>query len=123
MRPLRGRCFAMDKLGRRPLLISACIGMTAGSLGLGIIFDLPEARQDGLTHAVSVVLLFVFVTSFSVGARRLPSWPPSRRAVPARRAAPCPRGKVRTLRERHGTVFPARGDPRRVQAWGPSLGC
>jgi MFS family permease len=56
----------VDRVGRRPLLLSGILGMVA-SLGiLGLAFYLPQSPDSGLGW-LTVVSLMVYVTSFVIG--------------------------------------------------------
>ncbi len=55
----------IDRVGRRPLLLTSLAGMTLGLLVLGLAFSLP--RLSGSLGWIAVASLMVYVGSFAVG--------------------------------------------------------
>ncbi|ESW03844.1 hypothetical protein PHAVU_011G046600 [Phaseolus vulgaris] len=62
--------FMMDRVGRRPMLLSSVGGMVVSFLILGIVFTIIEQSESKPMWAIglSITMVLVFVATFSIGA-------------------------------------------------------
>ena len=57
----------VDRLGRRVLLISGCIGMIIGLVILGLVFFVPSLHAAGAGFTLAALIIYIISFAFSMG--------------------------------------------------------
>jgi MFS family permease len=54
----------LDRIGRKPLLLIGTVGAVLSLVGLGLWFQIPGLKQDGI---IALIFLLTFMASFAIG--------------------------------------------------------